>query len=1029
MTTKTEKSVLSNYRDDIDKLLSQIKKSSEFEVDLNMDKQSSINYEKYVFLMEYLAHRKIDKKLESEKTISLDVNYSRVVNDTARENYRITVSGKELINKYIGLLRNKNNHVVFNSLIELARRDTDTSGISVYKKTKQLDDMIDIQDLNVRIRLADEQHISRKELGSLPKLDDQQQNMVSFRLKQRFSVILESTKDYIFRIDLTSAKTAQYINRLSDTPPRYEMELEYYANTDHKPKYIDKLLEETNTLLKAVQKSNFIVTRTVAENVLSEYKKLLNIEDKKQYRLEGRQPVSLELQPTVETLARQYAITDKADGDRYFLIILDKHVYLISQNLQVKDTGIELKKSEYDNSILDGEYIFLPDHNRHLFMAFDCLFSSGVDVRKEEKLLTRLKHAYTIINTCFIIGKQKGFERDSMKGDNSADNLVKYHVKQLDAFVESLHKDIPFEKKYPMIRLKYFIDATGIADNEVFKYSMIVWNKYKNGTVKYPYTLDGIIYQPLIQAYVTDKKQIKLLDYKWKPSEKNSIDFYVQFAKHPTTGKILDVYDNSREDELKDKLYRICYLHVGRSTPTGEIPVYFNEDKKLHIALLFLKDGAVRDIEGNMIQDNTVVEFYYDSELELSDRFRWTPIRTRYDKTEMVQKFGTNYGNNMEVANKIWRSILAPVRLIDIQMLADDGKYQKHLEEMRSKITLEMRTSLSKENAYYQRTTKLAQPQRRFHNWFKTIMIQTYMSPLYNNGEKLSVLDIGIGQGGDIEKFYHAHSAYVVGIDPSYDGLHSMQGAIARYNKARAKLPGFPKMYFICGDPTVPLNVIDQMAVTGDKSLENKNLIEKFFPDKNMKQFDCINCQFVFHFLLANDKAFDSVCDNINKCLRAGGYMIITSYDAHRVLEALGDNDHYTLYYNEGGEKNKLLDIVKKFPSNFNPKKIGTGVAIDVYNSISNDMYVTEYLVNKDFVISELDKKCNMELVDTDLFENQMVVHREHLLNGIKYDMNMNTRKTFKDAFEFYDQTSEINKECLKITRLNRYYVFRKRER
>lgn len=1026
MTTKTDVSVLNNYAEDINKLFSKVKKSSEFEVDLNMDKTSSINYEKYVSLMEYLTYRKNSKKLESIKTISLDVNYSRIVNDTARENYRITLHGKDIINKYIGLLRTKNNHVIFNTLIEIARRDTDTSSISVYKKTKQMDDTVDIPELNIRVRLADEQPISKKELGQFFKLTDTQQDAVAYRLKQRFSLILESTKDYIIRIDLTSTKTSSYINKLEEISPKYEMELEYFANTEHKPKSLDKILDETTALLKVVQRSNFIITKTVAEHVLDEYKKLLNIADKKQFRLEGRQPVSLELQPAVENLANKYAVTDKADGDRYFLIIVDKRVYLISQNLLVKDTGIQLKKSEYDNTILDGEYIFLSKYQRHLFMVFDCLFAKGVDVRKEEKLLIRLENASKIIDKCFILGKQTGFNPTDLKGNNSPDNLVKHHTAQLDTFIDTLYADIPLERKYPLIRLKYFISATGIAENEVFKYSTVVWNKFMYGKVKYPYTLDGIIYQPLLQAYVTDKKLIKSLDYKWKPSEKNSIDFYVQFAKNSHTGKILDIYDDSRE-ELKDKIYRICYLHVGKSTPEGEVPIYFNENEKLHLAMLVLHDGNVRDVEGNIIQDSTVVEFYYNNDIELNERFRWVPIRTRYDKTEMVSKYRTQYGNNSDVANKIWRSIMSPVRMDDIKLLADDGKYQKHLEEMRGKITAEMRTSLSKENAYYNRVNNLAQTQRKFHNWLKTIMIQTYMSPMYNNGVKLSILDFGIGRGGDVEKYYHAHAAYVVGIDPSYDGLHCVEGAIYRYNKSREKRPDHPKMDFICGDPTVPLNVVDQMAVSSDKSLENKTLIEKFFPDKNMRQFDCINCQFAFHFFLANDKAWNTMCDNINKCLRVGGYMVITTYDAQKVLESFGDGDVFTTYHTENGEKKILTEIKKKFPTGFNPKKIGTGVAIDVYNSISSSEYITEYLVDKDFVTNEFNKKCNMELVDTDLLENQFNIHKEHIFNGMTYDTAFKTRKTFKDVYEFYDQTNEFNKECLKITNLNRMYIFRKR--
>ena len=64
------------------------------------------------------------------------------------------------------------------------------------------------------------------------------------------------------------------------------------------------------------------------------------------------------MQHVIEQLPNKYAVTDKADGDRYFLIILDGKVLLISDNLNIKDTGI-IVNEKYNKTIFDGEYIFL----------------------------------------------------------------------------------------------------------------------------------------------------------------------------------------------------------------------------------------------------------------------------------------------------------------------------------------------------------------------------------------------------------------------------------------------------------------------------------------------------------------------------------------------------------------------------------------------------------------------------------------------------------------------------------------------
>ena len=54
---------------------------------------------------------------------------------------------------------------------------------------------------------------------------------------------------------------------------------------------------------------------------LNNYKKLLGVSGKS-YKLEGRQSVSLEIQHVIDKLPNRYCVTDKADGERYFLIIL-----------------------------------------------------------------------------------------------------------------------------------------------------------------------------------------------------------------------------------------------------------------------------------------------------------------------------------------------------------------------------------------------------------------------------------------------------------------------------------------------------------------------------------------------------------------------------------------------------------------------------------------------------------------------------------------------------------------------------------
>lgn len=1015
--------VFDPYVKEIEHLFAKVNPNDEFEFDFNMNKRD-ISYERYVDILKYMKYLNSYKKMDMLKSTVLDVIYGNT-DDTKRENYRLSISGNDLINNIIHKLRLRHNHVIFNTLIKMMSENKYENALEMTKKTKQKEDTVDIEELNMRIRLAKEENITRKMLTQMEDLDETQIPYISYRFKQRVSIIYEQTKDHIIRIDLTNAKSGRNINKLYAAPSVYELELEYMANK--KSDILQKLYDTSTSILKVIQQSNYIVTKSISDKVLDEYERLLSLQNKQSRNLEGRSSISLELQYATEKLQNKYAVVDKADGERCFLIICDGNTYIISMNLSVKDLGI--KVDGYDGTILDCEYIFLPKYGRQIVLPFDCLFHKSQDIRKNPLLMERLRFAHDVVDNCFVIGKQKGFKQSEFKGINTPDNLAKYHKEQLDKHVANLYNDLEIEKKYPLIRVKYFIPVYGLSDNEIFKYSMIIWNKYVYDKQKYPYDMDGLVYQPLDQIYTKDRRESRFDDFKWKPPVNNTIDFYIRFARDPATSKIYDVFDNTNEeDKTVNKPYRICYLYNGkRNTEGKEIPVFFNEEQKLNIAHLFTEDGVVKDKSGNIIQDDTVVEFYYDTNPDIGLFDRWKPLRTRYDKTEMVNKYQMKYGNNSEIANKVWRSIINPVSIGDIETLGDDKMYARHLELMRKKITAADMVSVEKENAYYQTITNLSAAMRQFHNWTKTVLMVSAFAPQYNNGKTLDILDTSIGRGGDIQKFYHAKVKSVVAMDADSATMHNpIRGPIQTYNDAKKKYPAFPKMSFVCADFTVPLDPESQISIITDKTQTNKSLLAKYFSKNNFTKFDGINCQFAFHYFLGNDNAWKNTCDNINKTLKSGGTMIITTFDAETLMNAFGDNNKYTLYYTLNGEKRILMDITKKFDGI--PKKFGVGLAIDVYNAMISEVTITEYLVHKDFLINEMKTKCNMDLVDTDMLSNLYEINRDAITTYGKYDENLQTRKYFEKTSQFYDQRDELNHECYNITRLNRYYIFRKHE-
>merc|ERR1712196_339751 len=83
--------------------------------------------------------------------------------------------------------------------------------------------------------------------------------------------------------------------------------------------------------------------------------------------------------------------------------------------------------------------------------------------------------------------------------------------------------------------------------------------------------------------------------------------------------------------------------------------------------------------------------------------------------------------------------------------------------------------------------------------------------------------------------------------------------------------------------------------------------------------------------------------------------------------------------------------------------------------------------MGKEFLINILSEKCNLELVETNLFETMFNDCQEFLKVSSEIEEDNKRIKFFKDVYKYYEK-SEINKKCYSYTFLNRYYIFRKKE-
>ena len=1035
----------------INELINKYGKNNEFEVSLFSNKETSsylLTLEKFNNLNSVLniVSSKNEDKYKPIQEKNLDIIMS--IRDNKFEtkkitNYRISIIGLDKINKFMEMLHIRKNHLVFSVLIRflLDKNYEDKNSITIMKKTKNVSEYVTLEDIYMRFKLDIEEPVSEAELQKLTNINknwETDKYDITYRYKERTSYFIKKEKN-VFRVDLTTVKTSNQINRIESSLLNYEIEVE--CDIQDKSTILKQIFDVAEFIIKSVQGSNYIITKSTSNSVLNKYRELLSIDSSKS-NLYLRQPISLEVQHLVDYLPNRYAVTDKADGDRNLLIVYQKRCYLVSTNLIVRDSGLDVDE-KYNNTMIDGELIYLPKFNRYLYMAFDCLIFGNDDLRKEIKFMKRLE---TMDSLIYDMNKCK-FKHinilDSKIDVNNISKILEFHKKCLEEFYDDIDAELKLKSIQIIFRRKYFIPVNGVQDNEIFKYTSFLWkNMNFNKNMKYPYLNDGLIFQPLDQRYEIESDKSKYSDYKWKPPNKNSIDFYVEFEKDRSTGKILNIYDNSVDGLIKNKPYQIANLFVGQNIKGVEKPILFGLDESISQAYIYIDTGDlvqdeeeekktigfVRSEDGKIIHDKTVVEFYYNLDADSMNQYKWIPMKTRFDKTEAVQRFGRRYGNAMRTAEAVWRCITNPIYMSDFDTMSDNKIFEINFNKMKERIDFDVLKLEKQQNIYFQKKDKMIINMKKFHNYIKSVLMYTYLMYEYKDDIQLKVLDFGIGRGADLEKYYYNEVELVVGIDPRLDGLtNSSDSCITRYKNIKKGKDRFPPMYFVHADATAILQYDEQTKALGKMSQDNKKLFDRFFTWNNDKTlFDAINCQFVFHYLLSSSDCWNNLTDNMNMYLREGGYFIFTTFDGNLVREKLKDKQNYTEYYDDNGEKKILFDIVKKYDDK---TKEPLGQAIDVYMSwlFDEGVYLTEYLVYPEFIIKSLAEKCNMKLVETGLFEEMFNDGKEFLSIASEAEESQKRIKTFKDYYKFYEDT-ELNKKLQAYSFLNRYYVFRKTE-
>ena len=838
---------------------------------------------------------------------------------------------------------------------------------------------------------------------------------------------------------------------------------------------LESLRSVIKIVLGGLQGTNFPISYPEQRQVLESYMKMLHTDNynpkKPVYSSDFIGPSSFTLQlenvspindnSVIPNVRKDFVVTDKADGDRHLLYVNETgKIYLINTNMKIIFTGAKTNNEETFNSLIDGELISHDKDGKfiNLYAAFDIYYKNKIDFRKHpfmpnyEKEKEKSKSKKDEKDPRFLILKSFVEHIDIV-------SILQPNEKQtgLKSIVEKVKKSVVNSPLRIMCK-KFYPENFNSSTSNIFDGCNTIISKLINDL--FEYTTDGLIFTHAFYGVgantINDCGPLSKItweySFKWKPPQFNTIDFLVTTVKNKDNS---DVVKNLFEDGVSASASvqlnsykqvqlrcsfnekRHGFINPCQDVIDDNLPEYKNfEDKSdreskpvqfyptspydptAGICNLMLKDDGNNNKqmfseEGEMIDDNTIVEFSYD--LDGEQGWRWIPLRVRYDKTTEMRQGAQQFGNAYHVANDNWKSIHYPVT-----------------EEMiRSGINIP--DTIVDEDVYYNVKSKDFKTEglKNFHNLYvKKLLIKS----VSKQGDTL--IDFACGKAGDLPKWIAARLAFVFGVDISKDNLENrLDGACARFLKARRQNKSMPYALFVNGNSA--FNIKNGSAMLNDKAIQITNAVfgngtkesDKIGKGvsrqygKGAEGFNVSSCQFALHYFWENPTTLQGFMRNLSECTKLNGYFIGTAYDGKEIFKMLKKKaPGESVQIIDDGKK--IWEIVKGYKSEtFEDDSSSIGYRIDVYQESINQL-LPEFLINFDY-LNRIMELYGFKLVDRDEAQNLGLPEATGLFSELFMTMIEEIKRNKYKENDLGNATkmSEFEK---KISFLNRYFVYKK---
>lgn len=788
-------------------------------------------------------------------------------------------------------------------------------------------DVIDIPDLKLRFTLRHEDPL-RKDFSGSPM------DPASYvRILHRKSW---TTSDKMLQIDLSMVKTKQKQHKtFSDVlrqTPSYELEVEVVDKKASPRTVLESMFRNVEPLIAAFQQSAFLILDSDRQRYLMEMEAT---------KMRFINPITMErrhlLTDRPSNVLTGYTVTNKADGERCMLVVSrDRRLLRWSRDGRIAWTGLVATKETHVGDIVDGEYLY----DRNLFCIFDAYHFRG-------KNILRLP----LMTTDDDVGK------DPLKS-----RLGCAHM-----FVEDLTRDFTVSSARTPLRIetKLFLAGNGPAMEQAIQTLL---------DTKFEYPTDGLIFTPRASAVapISERKgDTWLRVYKWKPASQNSIDFLVSFKMGESYDPVVSqrvvrgnlyvsrtpgsdiVYPcetltgEYKQPEMPSEL-RVLSETRDRA-PSPFQPTAPKSPEAYQILIPVNATGIPVDIEGNRVEDNTILECARDV-----DMGRWRIMRTRYDKTYQYRVLNqAQFGNDINVADSIWTNIHNPVTDEMIRTLHSNPASDSFEDELYYRDNLEARDRVMRDVM-------------SFHNRIKERLYQTTIKV----GDTL--LELAVGRANDLHKWRKTKPSKIVGIDLSRGNLEgARQGACVRYIQENAK-QRLPPTLFIEGNMTLPLLEQDNryIKILNKEEPAPTEYLQKF---AGLTEFDVISCQFAIHYACESEETFRTFVGNLTR--HGKGLFFGTCMDGQSVYSLLLGKEGHLFRSN-----NRVFgEFTKDYADGDSwTEEFGKTIMVKLE---SFERATREYLVPFGRVTSIL-KENGYELVRSDLFSEEYSSQNEFVLTG-----------------------------------------------